>query len=231
MSNNNNNNSNNSGLREFESTHKKPGDSNNTKNNVNNDDKFQSNKESVEESLKKNTIGLVHLQDFKLKRKEIEEAQAREAAKTNEINRDERPKKKKKKDKNLKLSFLDDDDNHADSNESVKKISKNPQVDTTFLPDREREDEERKERERLRVEFLKKQEELKAEDIEIQFAYWDGQGHRSSVVCKKGDTIAQFLSKSRSKFAELKNTQVDNLMYIKVRNIFLLIYIYISFTN
>ena len=55
-------------------------------------------------------------------------------------------------------------------------------MDTSFLPDREREERERKEREELRQEWLKKQEELKAEDVEITYSYWDGSGHRKSVT-------------------------------------------------
>ena len=62
------------------------------------------------------------------------------------------------------------------------KFRKNPNVDTSFLPDRDREEEERRERERLRREWLEKQEQLKQEDIEITYSYWDGSGHRKSVV-------------------------------------------------
>lgn len=70
------------------------------------------------------------------------------------------------------------------------KLGKNPAVDTSFLPDREREDIERKEREELRQEWLKKQEELKNEDIEVTYSYWDGSGHRKSVmVC--GHAVAR----------------------------------------
>jgi len=41
------------------------------------------------------------------------------------------------------------------------KLGKNPGVDTSFLPDREREEQERKEREQLRKEWLESQEKLK----------------------------------------------------------------------
>jgi len=61
------------------------------------------------------------------------------------------------------------------------KTRKNPTVDTSFLPDREREEQERKEREILRQEWLTKQEELKAEEVEVTYSYWDGSGHRKSV--------------------------------------------------
>lgn len=61
------------------------------------------------------------------------------------------------------------------------KLFKNPNVDTSFLPDREREDLERIERENLRKEWLAEQERIKAEDIEITYSYWDGSGHRKAV--------------------------------------------------
>lgn len=55
----------------------------------------------------------------------------------------------------------DDDDEASDGSSAdevpVKKIKKNPDVDTSFLPDREREEEETKLREELRqvVEFTR----------------------------------------------------------------------------
>lgn len=47
--------------------------------------RFVGQNDSMEESLKNSTIGLVHLEDFQQKRKELEEAKAREAARTNEL--------------------------------------------------------------------------------------------------------------------------------------------------
>jgi protein FAM50 len=58
---------------------------------------------------------------------------------------------------------------------------KNPGVDTSFLPDRDREEDERRIREELRKEWLKNQEIMKKEEIEITYSYWDGSGHRKSV--------------------------------------------------
>ncbi|KAF7323157.1 hypothetical protein HMN09_00096000 [Mycena chlorophos] len=189
--------------------------------------------DSVEDSLKNNTVGLVHLEDFQQRRKELEEAQAREAAKSNALKDDKRAKKRKKNAK-ATLSFaMDDEEAEEDSNSpgpsgklketdedderasKRAKFRKNPAVDTSFLPDREREDEERRERERLRLEWLRKQEELKAEEIEITYSYWDGSGHRKTVTCKKGDEIGHFLEKCRAQCPELRGVSVDNLMYIK----------------
>lgn len=100
-----------------------------------------------------------------------------------------------------------------------RKMIKNPDVDTSFLPDRTREEEENRLREQLRQEWVEKQEKLKNEEIEITFSYWDGSGHRRSVMMKKGNTIYQFLQKSlellRKEFHELKTVTTDQLMYIK----------------
>lgn len=67
--------------------------------------------------------------------------------------------------------------------EVAKKLNlKNPAVDTSFLPDRDREEKDRLAREELRQGWLKNQEIMKAESIEIVYSYWDGSGHRKSVT-------------------------------------------------
>lgn len=143
--------------------------------------------------------------------------------------------RKRKKAAKATLSFAMDDEGEGEELENVdegrrasskdkeedgpppkkSKFRKNPNVDTSFLPDREREEAERKERERLRVEWLEKQEEIKKEEIEVVYSYWDGSGHRKSVACKKGDDIGSFLEKCRQQFSELRGVSVDNLMYVK----------------
>lgn len=190
--------------------------------------KFVGQNDSMEDTLKNSTVGLVHLEVFQQRRKEIEEAKAREAARTNELKEETKKVKKRKKTKSTLSFAIDDvegdgetssrqtpDTENGESAPKRTKFRKNPDVDTSFLPDREREEAERKERERLRQEWLQKQEELKMEDIEITYSYWDGSGHRKSVVCKKGDTIANFLEKCRQQFPELRGVSVDNLMYVK----------------
>ena len=97
-----------------------------------------------------------------------------------------------------------------------KRFTKNPNVDTSFLPDREREEEERIERELLRKQWLQEQERVKNEIIEITYSFWDGSGHRKVVEVKKGDDIAGFLGKCKAQFPELRATSVENLMYMKV---------------
>ncbi|TFK76322.1 XAP5-domain-containing protein [Pluteus cervinus] len=194
--------------------------------------RFVGQHDSMEDTLKNSTIGLVHLEDFQQKRKELEEAKAREAARTSELKDDKKKSKKRKKAPKATLSFdVEDDAPEGDIAESQPskanddvdeeppskkgKLIKNPNVDTSFLPDREREEAERRERERLRQEWLRRQEEIKKEDIEITYSYWDGSGHRKSVVCKKENDVATFLEKCRQQFPELRSVSVDNMMYVK----------------
>jgi len=47
--------------------------------------RFVGQNDSMEDSLKKSTVGLVHLSEFKQRRAELEEAKAREAARTDEL--------------------------------------------------------------------------------------------------------------------------------------------------
>jgi protein FAM50 len=104
----------------------------------------------------------------------------------------------------------------SSSDAPKKRLSKNPDVDTSFLPDRYREEEERLHREDLRKKWLAEQERIKNETIEIVYSFWDGSGHRKTVECLKGDDIAAFLGKCRAQFPELRATSIDNMMYIKV---------------
>ena len=111
--------------------------------------------------------------------------------------RDETKRVKKRKKAKATLSFAMEDEGDVEGDNSSRqtpegdngeqapkraKFRKNPNVDTSFLPDREREEAERKERERLRQEWIRRQEELKQEEIEITYSYWDGSGHRKSVL-------------------------------------------------
>ncbi|KAJ2380134.1 hypothetical protein GGI23_007848, partial [Coemansia sp. RSA 2559] len=120
------------------------------------------------------------------------------------------------------LSFGDDDDDDAGDGDGgsngivpIKRARKNPAVDTSFLPDKEREEEEARMREELRQKWIRDQEAIKEETITITYSFWDGSGHRKQVRCKKGDTIAQFLDKCKAQVPELRGSKEDSLVYVK----------------
>lgn len=98
-------------------------------------------------------------------------------------------------------------------------ILKDPTVDTSFLPDKQRESWLMAERQRLKNEWIENQNKIKKELLEITYSYWDGSGHRRTVTCQKGDSIAVFLEKVRKdlakEFREMTNLSSDALIYVK----------------
>ncbi|KXJ25444.1 protein FAM50A-A [Exaiptasia diaphana] len=190
--------------------------------------KFSSQYDVVEQQLKESTIGLVTLDEMKAKRDTLVREHEKQLAAKLKIDEEEskkskREKKREKQKQAATLSFGLDEEEDEDEEPAVvfkkKKLGKNPDVDTSFLPDREREEMERKERERLGQEWIQKQEKIKNEEIQITYSYWDGSGHRRTTKMKKGNSISQFLQKCieelRKDFAEFRTITTENLMYIK----------------
>ncbi|KMQ93738.1 protein fam50-like protein [Lasius niger] len=209
------------------------------------ENKFATHYNAVEQQLKTSTIGLVTLNEMKAKQENIVKERERKLAQKEREKEQEKERalaakqaeKNKQKKQIQALSFsldeeeaeISSDDDSTEKSEKlesmqcnepvIKKIKKNPDVDTSFLPDREREEEENKLREELRQEWARKQNALKEEEIEITFSYWDGSGHRRSVIMKKGNSIYQLLQRClevlRREFSELKTVMADQLMYVK----------------
>lgn len=94
-----------------------------------------------------------------------------------------------------------------------------PFVDTSFLPDRDREQKESEERTRLRKEWEDQQERTKREMLEITYSYWDGSGHRRTLHVEKACSIGRFLETVRTslldEFPELRGVSAENLIYVK----------------
>lgn len=180
--------------------------------------------------------GEVHANDndYNAEQKKIE-LQLLEKMSEKQARADKKAKKKKQLEKKKMLStlsfateeddlLLDDDGDHtaaaADSlSTKPKKSFKDPTVDTSFLPDKNREEEELQLRTRLALEWKERQEAMKEEKLEIVYSYWDGSGHRRTVECRKGDSIGDFLEKVRqdlsAEFRELSAISADALLYVK----------------
>ncbi|RKO89342.1 XAP5, circadian clock regulator-domain-containing protein, partial [Blyttiomyces helicus] len=183
-------------------------------------DKFVGQNDWVDDELKRQTIGLVALEDFQKIRENLDKKRQEEIDKgvtALYVEWQTKQKRKKKKEK-VKLSFGMDDEGNGDDDAATslpKKVKKDPTVDTSFLPDKEREAVEQQERDSLKAEWLASQEKIKTEKILITYSYWDGSGHRKQVECKKGDTVGQFLENCRQQWHQLRGVNVDNMMYIK----------------
>uniref|UniRef100_A0A8C9ZUA5 Family with sequence similarity 50 member A n=1 Tax=Sander lucioperca TaxID=283035 RepID=A0A8C9ZUA5_SANLU len=182
------------------------------------DKKFSAHYDAVEAELKSSTVGLVTLNDMKAKQEALVKEREKQLAKKEQskelqLKLEKQKEKKRKEEQKRKINVK------AQNCAKKKKLGKNPDVDTSFLPDRDREEEENRLREELRQEWELKQEKIKSEEIEITFSYWDGSGHRKTVKMKKGNTIQNFLQRAlevlRKDFSELRSAGVEQLMYIK----------------
>ena len=200
---------------------------------------------TAEEVFRSKTVGLVSAEEFRLASLERAEGNKRKlgdadgAKVKEEVTEEERiklekrqvkeRKKAKKKRKKLlsTLSFAnaEDADGIVENEEaepttkSQNESKKNPHVDTSFLPDKEREQHMAQERQRLKEEWTQRQTQIQHEALEIIYSYWDGSGHRRTVQVKKGDTIQQFLELVRrdlaKEFREMVNVSSDALLYVK----------------
>ena len=206
--------------------------------------KFASTYDAVEQEIKASTVGLVTIEQMKQTQERARiERDKLVALKDNKVKEKEMKKikekektKAKQKAKIKALSFNPDDEEEEEDEETgkseqsskkaaeeeerrKKRFGMNPEVNTAFLPDRDRDEQENEMREKLRVQWEENQKKVKEEEVEITYSYWDGSGHRKSIIMKKGNSIYQFLckvlEKIRSEFPELKTVTGDQLMYVK----------------
>ncbi|KAI8612779.1 XAP-5-like protein [Chytriomyces sp. MP71] len=188
-------------------------------------EKFVAQIDSMQSDLIKHTVGLVKLEDFQKIKETLNKKRQEEIEKGLVASNSKSTKKRKGKTNTAKLSFgLEEEEGEGADEagatndtpaEKRMKTKKNPNVDTSFLPDKEREEQERREREMLKLDWLRKQDQIKEEKIMITYSYWDGSGHRTQVEVKKGNTIGQFLEACKAQWDELRGVNSENLIYIK----------------
>jgi len=89
-----------------------------------------------------------------------------------------------------KLSFNmedeedDDSGDHKDDTEvdNFVKLGKDPSIDTSFLPDKGRDEYLEQEKRRLQLEWLRQQEEIKEAPMPIDYCFYDGTSHKKNYV-------------------------------------------------
>eukprot|EP00607_Mallomonas_marina_P008448 CAMPEP_0182423782 /NCGR_PEP_ID=MMETSP1167-20130531/9864_1 /TAXON_ID=2988 /ORGANISM="Mallomonas Sp, Strain CCMP3275" /LENGTH=354 /DNA_ID=CAMNT_0024603057 /DNA_START=34 /DNA_END=1098 /DNA_ORIENTATION=+ len=204
------------------------------------DDKFNAASDSIENEFRKQTVGLVTANDFRkamtianetrVQKKRNAEQEEKEKI---QLKKDQREMKRKKMAASLSFSMDENDEESLEDNETEntiltnntnklvlkKKLSKDPSIITSFLPDRERDQLIKEETERIQNEWMEQQTIIKNELLEVVYSYWDGSGHRKSIEIKKGTTIGKFLELVKGQLAgefhEMRNVSADNLIYVK----------------
>jgi protein FAM50 len=141
--------------------------------------KFSSASDFAEQEFRRKTVGLVTAEEFRKAREEgeqsnqanaelLKEEQERKANESIRLKNEEKERKRRKM--MTSLSFggdLDDEDGENEEElkhkKPMKRTLKNPTVDTSFLPDSERERELELKKEALKREWLEQQEIMKNE--------------------------------------------------------------------
>ena len=193
-----------------------------------------------EDEFRRRTTGLVTAEEFreasrvsqealKANKEEAARVAAEEALVRKSMKKKERSLKRKKMGNVLSFGIDEEDQDGENQKEEKatgdqgsnekKRMMKNPNVNTSYLPDRERDKRLELERQRLKEDWTTEQERIKQEQLEIVYSYWDGSGHRREVRVQKGTTIGGFLELTRIElshsFSELRSLTADSLMYIK----------------
>lgn len=193
------------------------------------DTKFTANYDALEETIKSNTVGLVTLEQMRDQQrnaihervKEVAQA-AGESSKKDERKTDD-GKVTAREAVKKPLSFAFDDEDEDEDGEPIvipkKRLGMDPSVDTSFLPDKDREQEMARKKQQLASEWHLQQTKEKNEEITVAYAYWDGSSHRKNMKVKRGLTISQFLLRAiealRKEFSELKTITPEGLMFVK----------------
>lgn len=197
--------------------------------------RFRSGAAHVDEEFTRRTTGLVTAEQFRQQKRQLldEIADAAQHARRTLAEDEEKRRQRQQADSAARraqartLSFaLDEDEDDEDDEEGeeekegkrapeAKKMKKNPFVETSFLPDRERELRETAEREALAREWLAAQERAKQTPIAITYSYWNGTGHRRTLEVPQGTTVARFLELAKAPFRELRAAGAEQLLFVK----------------
>jgi len=158
-----------------------------------------------------------------------EKQQKKESLDRQRIN-DKRRREALLKKRQAKLTFGSDDEEDDDDDDDTtraapplaekrQRLGFCPGVETSFLPDRDREADEAALREQLKQEYALETARVKAEPLDITYSYWDGSGHRRRVSVTKGSTVGEFLAACQAQlkgdFRAVRSARVENLMYVK----------------
>ncbi|EEB09116.1 xap-5-like protein [Schizosaccharomyces japonicus yFS275] len=175
--------------------------------------------EDFHQILQEKTTGLVSLYEYKKLKQTIVEKRDKKALDGHFFSKkgiEDRSVKRKKGSVKPGLSFtFQDEEDQTVVVPKKRSIRRDPTVETSFLPDQEREIEELKKREELRKKWIKEQEELKEKIIFLPFAFFNGTNRRSYVKVKMKDSIGRIIVSMKDQIPELRRVlNVDKFLFV-----------------
>ena len=167
--------------------------------------------------LAERTAGLVSRDEFAKRRLSLE--QEAKAATDQHIAPRRRIKQRlatrKERARAPTLSFAEEDDDDQPPAETTKRLRKDPAAETSFLPDRARDDALARRRQELSVQYEQEQEARRAEPFEVPYSFWDGRPQKYAVTVRKGTTVERFLSACCDTTPELRKCSAVDLILVK----------------
>ncbi len=168
--------------------------------------------------LAERTAGLVSRDEFAKRRHSLEQ-EAKAAADQHIASgrgQKQRLATRKQRARAPTLSFAENDDTEQPPTEPPKrKLRKDPAAETSFLPDRAREDALARRRQFLGAQYEKEQEARRAEPFEVPYSFWDGRPQKYAVTVRKGTTVERFLSACCDTTPELRKCSAVDLILVK----------------
>ena len=195
-----------------------------------NTEKFVKERDDLNKKLAKDTVGLVHLNQFQKIREDIESEERDATAVEMEWKEEEEKKRRRRQQAASKLSFELDEDSveSVESAESfgseelslVKKsrLGADPTVKSYFEASdyaaatsaamessKDRSDQEKRARDERR----------KTSSVRLTLSFYDGADHRFCVDFKRGDRLDELLKKCQKEYGPLKGVLLTDLMLVK----------------
>lgn len=185
-------------------------------------EKFVKESDDLNKKLAKDTVGLVHLNQFQKIREDIE-SEEREGMKNREKEEKER-KRKLMQQAASKLSFDFDEFLDAEEETESAEVGKKTRLgaDPTVKSYFEASDyaaatsaalessKERQEREKAAQDEKKK-----STSVRLTLSFYDGADHRFCVDFKRGDVLREVLKKCQVEYGPLRGVLLENLMFVK----------------
>lgn len=167
---------------------------------------------AAERTMGSVATGLLTVEEFKKKRELMVLEGAKKKQKHAAV---EKKQNKRKALKRKALMSFGDEDEDDEAEAAVGLVTKDPTVETSFLPDKAREEEEERLRAELAEKWQQEQDKIKDETLVMSFSYWDGKGVRRAARVRKGDTIGAFLSQVKETIEDIRHVGTSDLLFVK----------------
>ena len=181
-------------------------------------DKFVKQRDDRTSKLARDTVGLVHLEQFQKIREDLEGDE--KARSEQELQAELERQRKKRQAEAARLSFADEEEAEEELVLPVKRgrLGADPKVKSYFeasdlIAQRDAASEAQSEKDS--AEAAARAEKLKNTPVRLTLSFYDGADHRFFVDFKRGDPLLEVIKKCRLEYGPLRGVLVENLMLVK----------------